>query len=230
MTGAGPAATAAVVGLRAVNVGRPAYLGTHRGRPVTSGIAKRPVPRGTAGLWLSVTNLEGDGQADLEVHGGPDKAVYAYPSEHLPRWAAELGHADEADLGPAPFGENLSTAGWLEHDVYIGDRWRWGDALLEVCQPRWPCFKLALHRGRGDIGARLKHTGRTGWYMRVLEEGQVPLAGPVEVVERHPAGVSVLAVHDAARPGHAPAEVVEELLTLERLAAEWRDMLSRRLR
>ncbi len=219
------------VGLAAVNVGRPKLLGLHRGRPVSSGIAKQPVPADVTELWLGRLNLEGDGQADLEVHGGVDKAVYAYPSEHLPAWREELG---EDDLGPAPFGENLSTIGWLEHDVCIGDRWRWGpaggeSALLEVCQPRWPCFKLAMHRGRGDICGLLKEAGRTGWYLRVLAEGRVPVAGPIEVVDRHPAGATVFAMHDAARPGHAPAEVIEELLTVEPLAAEWREVLARRL-
>jgi MOSC domain-containing protein YiiM len=189
-----------------------------------SGIAKQPVT-GTEELWLSSTGLEGDGQADLEVHGGRDKAVYAYPSEHLPAWAAEL---EEPDLGPAPFGENLSTAGWREEDVCIGDRWRWGDALLEVCQPRTPCYKLAIHRGRGDIGRRLTQSGRTGWYLRVLEEGSVPVAGPARVLERHPAGATVFAVHDAACPGHASPEAIEELLAVDALADEWRFMLTRR--
>ena len=214
------------VGLKAVNVGMPAYLGMHRGHPVTSGIAKQPVDAGTVELWLSSTGLEGDGVADLVDHGGRDKAVYAYPSEHLPAWAAEL---DDPDLGPAPFGENLSTAGWREEDVCIGDRWRWGDALLEVCQPRWPCYKLALHRGRGDIANRLKDAGRTGWYLRVLEEGAVPVAGPISVVEQHPAGVTVFAVHDAARPGHGSPETIEEMLAVAALADEWRGMLTRRL-
>ncbi len=214
------------VGLKAVNVGQPAFLGMHRGQPVTSGIAKRPVdPAVTPELWLAATNLEGDGQADLEDHGGRDKAVYAYPSEHLPMWAAELG---EPDLGPAPFGENLSTAGWREEDVCIGDRWRWGDAVLEVCQPRWPCYKLALHRRRGDIASRLRDAGRTGWYLRVLEEGAVPVAGPIAIVEHHPAGVTVLAVHDAARPGHGSPEAIEEALAVTALADEWRDLLTRR--
>jgi MOSC domain-containing protein YiiM len=213
------------VGLRVVNVGMPAPLGMHRGRPVRSGIAKLPVT-GTVELWLSSTGLEGDGVADLVDHGGPDKAVYAYPSEHLPAWRAEL---EESDLGPAPFGENLSTAGWTEHEVCIGDRWRWGDALLEVCQPRWPCFKLALHRKRGDMGGLLKDAGRTGWYLRVVEVGAVPVAGPVSVVARGPAGATVLAAHEAARPGHAPRETIEELLTVAALAGEWRGMLTRRL-
>ena len=212
------------VGLRVVNVGLPAYLGMHRGNPVTSGIAKRPVT--TAELWLSSTGLEGDGVADLEDHGGRDKAVYAYPSEHLPAWALEL---EEPDLGPAPFGENLSTAGWTEHEVRIGDRWRWGDAVLEVDQPRWPCFKLAIHRGRGDIGGRLRVAGRTGWYLRVLEAGAVPVAGPIGVIERHAAGLSVHAAHQAARPGHSSPEAVEQLLAVPALSAEWRGMLTRRL-
>lgn len=213
------------VGLRAVNVGMPAFLGMHRGRPVESGIAKRPVT-GTAELWLSATGLEGDGVADLEDHGGRHKALYAYPSEHLPAWAAEL---EETELGPAPFGENLSTAGWTELDVFIGDRWRWGDALVEVCQPRWPCFKLAMYRRRGDIGGRMKDSGRTGWYFRVLQAGAVPVSGPITVAERHPAGVTVFAVHDAARPGHAPGEVIEELLAVDALSDEWRGMLLRRM-
>jgi MOSC domain-containing protein YiiM len=189
---------------------------------VTSGIAKQPVT--AASLWLDRLNLEGDAQADLTVHGGPDKAVYAYASEHLPAWSEELGEA----LGPAAFGENLTTAGVTEDDVCIGDRWLWGDAVLEVCQPRMPCFKLAMHRGRGDIGRRLTQSGRTGWYLRVLQPGRVPVAGPV-TVEPHGMGASVWAVHEAARPGGAPVQVVEALLSVEPLAMEWKLHLARRL-
>ncbi len=212
-----------VVGLLSVNVTMPTHLGRHRGRPVTSGIAKRPVT--SADLWLGRANLEGDGQADRRWHGGPDKAVYAYPSEHLAAWSDELGE----ELGPAAFGENLSTTGCTEDDVCIGDRWAWGDAVLEVCQPRWPCFKLAMHRGRGDVGRRMKETARTGWYLRVLEEGRVPVAGPVRVVERHPMGATVRAMHEAARPGGAPPEVVAALLAVEPLADEWKGALLERL-
>ena len=133
-------------------------------------------------LWLSAINLTGDGQADLSVHGGLDKAVYAYPSEHLDAWSAEL----DEELGPAPFGENLSTIGGLERDVRIGDVWSWGEATLQVCQPRWPCFKLALYRARTDIQLRMRTNGRTGWYLRVLEPGEVPAAGPIAVVREDP--------------------------------------------
>lgn len=211
------------IALVAVNVCRPTYLGQHRGRPVTSAIAKEPVV--VESLWLDLLNLEGDAQADLRVHGGADKAVYAYPYEHLAAWSAELGE----ELGPAAFGENLSTAGVTEDDVCIGDRWAWGDALLEVSQPRTPCFKLAIHRGRGDIGRRVKDTGRTGWYLRVLQAGRVPVAGPIRCVQRHPMGATVGAVHEAARPGGASIEVVEALLSVEPLAYSWKLNLAERL-
>ncbi len=205
-----------------VNVLMPEYLGHFRGQPITSGIAKRPVT--AEHLWLDRLNLEGDAQADLEVHGGPDKAVYAYPSEHLPKWAAELGQ----ELGPAPFGENLSTAGGTEDDVCIGDRWYWGDAVLEVCQPRSPCFKLTMHRGRGDIGRLLRTSNRTGWYLRVLEPGRVPVAGPIRV-EPHPMGATVSVMNEATKPGAAPVDVLQALLAVEPLAMEWKLFLASRL-
>ncbi len=209
--------------LLSVNVAEPRYLGQHRGRAVQSGIAKEPVT--AADLWLGRINLEGDGQADRRFHGGPDKAVYAYPSEHLAAWSEELGQ----ELGPAPFGENLSTAGGTEDDVCIGDRWYWGDAVLEVCQPRSPCFKLAMHRGRGDIGGRMRETGRTGWYLRVLQPGPVPVAGPI-AVEPHVMGATVRVVWDAARrEGGVPVEVIDALLSVDPLARNWKLALAERL-
>ncbi|MFN2606887.1 MAG: MOSC domain-containing protein [Acidimicrobiales bacterium] len=215
-----------VVRLMAVNVGRPALLGQHRGQPVTSGIVKHRVEADE--MWLDWVNLEGDGQADPESHGGRDKAVYAYPSEHLPLWSTELGVPLVA--GAAAFGENLSTAGWTEDDVRIGDTWAWGDAVLQVTQPRWPCYKLAIHRGRGDIQRRFRESGRTGWYLRVLEPGRVPVAGPVTVVERHPAEASVRLAHDARSPsGGVPDDVVAALASLPELSTEWKLGLASRL-
>jgi MOSC domain-containing protein YiiM len=210
------------VQLVSVNVARPAFLALHRGRPVRSGIAKRPVETETIEVgWL---NLDGDGQADLEVHGGEDKAVYAYPCEHIATWADERGQ----ELGPAAFGENLTVAGWLESDVCIGDLWAWGDAILEVCQPRWPCYKLGLYRGDQTILARLRTTGRTGWYLRVLQTGPAPVAGPITVAVRHPAGVTVSDVHEARLNG-ASAERLDRLVDLEPLADEWKYDLRSRL-
>ncbi|MBA2625175.1 MAG: MOSC domain-containing protein, partial [Acidimicrobiia bacterium] len=185
--------------LLSVNVGTPAVLHVWRGEDVVSAIAKRPV----AGDEILVTaaGLEGDGQADTraapggQVHGGRDKAVYAYPSEHLMWWepvlAEDRGLAGEHALGPAAFGENLTTAGTDEGEACIGDTWRWGEAVLQVTQPRAPCYKLNLHRGfvgRDGTTVRMNDSGRTGWYLRVLEQGRAPVAGPIEVAERHPAG------------------------------------------
>jgi MOSC domain-containing protein YiiM len=216
-----------VIGLVTVNVGTPSVLAeTHRGERVWSGIRKQPVAA-SAVLWLSTVNLSGDGQADLAVHGGPDKAVYAYPSEHLGPWREELGGDD---LGPAPFGENLGTAGVLERDVGIGDVWAWGGATLQVCQPRWPCFKLALHRGTAEIQARMRASGRTGWYLRVLEPGEVTAAGPIEVREPDPAGVTVHDAHVAMSDRHLlEPDAVRAVADHPALATEWRVPLLDRL-
>lgn len=182
------------VGLISVNVGLPDVIGTRHGEPVFSGIGKRPVA--TATVYLDVLNLEGDRQADLRVHGGPYKAVYAYPSEHLASWKEEL----EPDLpfGPGTFGENLTTTGWLEEDVRIGDTWSWGDAVLQVTQPRGPCYKLAMVTGRPDLVKRVIQSGRTGWYLRVLRPGTAPVAGPIAVVSRQPNAPTVLQVHEGS--------------------------------
>ena len=125
------ATTAAIVG---VFVGQPAPIGEMRGRPVVSAIAKAPVT--SAWLDLTTTNLAGDRQADLSVHGGPDKAVYVYPVAHYSAWQAD-GFA--VDVGG--FGENLALDGIAEDDVRLGDAWRWGEALVEVSQPRAPCSR-----------------------------------------------------------------------------------------
>src|SRR6478609_9549019 len=214
-----------VIELAAVSVGVPTVLATVRGDNVWSGIRKRPVDP-SAVLWLSTLNLSGDGQADLTVHGGPDKAVYAYASEHLVEWAAELGELTD----DAPFGENLSTRGVREDDVAIGDVWRWDTAVLQVCQPRWPCFKLALHRQRADIQARMRATGRTGWYLRVLGPGEVTVGSPIELVDRDPARLTIAEAHVAMGDRHLerPA-LVAALAAHEALAEEWRAPLRQRL-
>ncbi len=178
------------MGLLSVNVGLPRPLQTlRRGETVLSGIVKMPV--GSATIAIGTLNLEGDRQADLTVHGGVDKAVYAYPAEHLPLWNAELG----TDFGPGTFGENLTTTGWQEEQVRIGDVWAWGDALLQVSQPRSPCFKLAAVTGRADMLKRMVRNGRTGWYLRVLRPGVAPVVGPLLLVARYPGSPSVLEAH-----------------------------------
>ncbi|MBA3450042.1 MAG: MOSC domain-containing protein [Chloroflexia bacterium] len=212
------------IGLVSVNVGRPRVIGNTRfGKPIRSGIIKHPATSGT--LYLDTLNLAGDRQADLTVHGGPDKAVYAYPSEHLAPWNDELGTA----FGIGTFGENLTTSGWLEDEVRIGDIWAWGDARLQVSQPRSPCYKLATVTGRPDLLKRFVRSGRTGWYLRVLQPGIVPMAGPLRVIARDPAAISVLDAHRAMTTALSDQEL-EAVASVPALAAAWREPLHERLR
>jgi MOSC domain-containing protein YiiM len=206
-----------------VNVGRPARLGERRGRIVYSAIAKQPV--GGESVWLDWTNLHGDKQGDPRVHGGPDKAVYCYVFEHFASWSAELGRP----FGPGGFGENLTLSGATEAQVCIGDVWRWGDATVQVAQPRYPCFKLAMHTRVADIEQRLVDSGRSGWYLRVLQPGEVPVRGPIEVEHRDEARLSVLDAHRAfASDAAADIARIPALLGLAPLADSWRRMLRRR--
>jgi len=188
----------------------------------------RPAP-----IALDAINLAGDDQADRTVHGGADKAVYVHPSEHLPRWAVELGQPrlSEPPFDVAPFGENVSTRGVTEATACIGDVWTWGTARLQICQPRWPCHKLALHRASADIGSRMRSSGRTGWYLRVLEPGVVPAGGSITVAERHAAGVTVADANQAMLDRSvADRDLVGRVAGLvDVLAAEWRRPLQERL-
>jgi MOSC domain-containing protein YiiM len=211
----------AEVGIVSVRVGRPQPLGPFTGADeVRSAIVKERVkaPR----LVLGQINLEGDDQADRTVHGGVDKAVYAYSAAHFAAWSDELGH----EAGPGTFGENLTVDGVSEDDVAIGDQWQWGDALLEVSQPRWPCFKLTIHTGVRDIAPRMRTTGRTGWYLRVLRPGTVPTSGTIQVVQRHVAGVTVTDAHLAAADRHrSNPQRLARVAAVAELAREWQEQI-----
>jgi MOSC domain-containing protein YiiM len=208
-----------------VNVAQPSLLGSRRERPVYSAIAKQPV--GGQSVWLDWTNLSGDQQGDPRVHGGPDKAVYCYASEHFVVWAAELGRP----VVPGSFGENLTLSGATEAQVRIGDVWHWGDAMVQVAQPRYPCFKLAMHTRVEDMEQRLVSSGRSGWYLRVLLPGEVPAHGALSLEHRDEARLSVLDAH-LAFSSDAPADVarIGALLDLPALAESWKRMLRRRVR
>jgi MOSC domain-containing protein YiiM len=205
------------ISIVSVQVGLPRPLGVFtEADAVHSAIVKHPVRAPT--LALRVLNLDGDDQADRTVHGGVDKAVYAYSASHFPAWSHELG----ITVGPATLGENLTVSGVSEDDVAIGDHWQWGDALLEVTQPRWPCFKLTIHTGVRDIAPRMRASGRTGWYLRVLRPGTVPTTGSIHVVQRHALRVTVTEAHLAAadRHGADPARTAR-VASVSALAAEW---------
>jgi MOSC domain-containing protein YiiM len=210
----------------AVYVGLPHHLGDTRRGPVDSAIAKTRVD--APNLALATTNLAGDRQADLRVHGGPDKAVYVYPTEHYPAWRAEGFVVD-----PGGLGENVALAGVTERDVLLGDIWRWGDARLQVSQPRSPCFKLALHAGRKDIGPRMIETRRTGWYLRVLQTGTVPTQGELVLDDRDDGAPSVHDLFSVMFPvddgnGESDREVLGRVLRSPALAEAWRTPLMAR--
>lgn len=207
--------TPLAITLVSVAVGLPTVIGVNRRGEVLSGIAKHEM----AGPEVTVrrTNIDGDRQADLRVHGGPDKAVYCYPREHRRFWLDEIGY----DRAEAPFGENLSTRGIDEETAQIGDIWRWGTALLQISQPRWPCHKLALHSGHPDMVKRFVAAARSGWYLRVLEEGVAPTSGEIAIVERDPLGVSVRMSFLAAR-GDLDSKAFAVANNHPALAAAWR--------
>jgi MOSC domain-containing protein YiiM len=149
-----------------VYVGRPKIV-EHRGRYVSTAIFKTQVEGKIA---LTKLNLQGDEQADLTVHGGPDKALYAYPSEHYPWWRQQM---PDVDFPHGKFGENLTTEGLLESDVCIGDEYQVGTAVIKVSQPRLPCYKLGIRFGRADVIKKFMRSGRSGIYFSVLQEGEL---------------------------------------------------------
>ncbi len=170
--------------LLSVNVGLPREVEWH-GRTVRTSIWKEPV---SGRVRVRRLNLDGDEQSDLTVHGGPDKAVYVYPSEHYEYWRGEL---PGAGLPWGAFGENLTTRGLLEDDTRIGDRLRVGSAEFLVTQPRMPCYKLGVRFGRDDMVRRFHESGRSGFYLAVLSEGEVGAGDPIEILARDDHGVTV---------------------------------------
>jgi MOSC domain-containing protein YiiM len=163
--------------LISVNVGTPNEIGKSRGRPVLSGILKKPLG---GSVIVRRLNLEGDRQADLTVHGGEDKAVYAYPSEHYGYW--KEGYP-EMDLPWGSFGENFTTEGLLEDEVHVGDRFVIGSAEFAATQPRFPCFKLGIKFGTNTMIKSFLDSERSGFYLRVLREGQVEAGDEIKVVK-----------------------------------------------
>jgi MOSC domain-containing protein YiiM len=207
--------------LISVNVGRPRPV-PHEGRVVSTGIFKEPV---AGPVFLRRLNLDGDGQADLRVHGGADKAVYAYPFEHYAFWAGELGRDD---FSYGQFGENFTITGWLEDAVCIGDEFQIGAARVQVTQPRSPCFKLGIRMGDDQFPARFAAANRTGFYLRVLQEGRVSAGDAIERVA-HDAGS--LSVRDVFRLRHdrGTREEYERAAKLPALSPSWKAVFEKRL-
>lgn len=203
-----------------LSVGKTAPLALPRGE-IESAIVKTPA-RGA--LKLSETGLEGDQQADLRVHGGPDKAVCVYPFEHYASWQEQLAR----ELPPGSFGENFTTEGLVESDVCIGDVYRAGDAVLQVSQPRQPCFRLAARHNRPDLVKRVVESGFTGFYFRTVEPGTVAAGWPLELLDRPSPGVTVSLVNDVLFNAQAPSSRLQLVFQVEGLARDLRVALRNR--
>jgi MOSC domain-containing protein YiiM len=205
-----------------VNVGEPRTVEWF-GRRVTSAIWKSPVE---GPVVVRGHNLVGDDQADRRVHGGADKAVYAYAAEDYRWWSGVLPNAD---LGPGTFGENLTTEGFDPGLAVIGERWKVGSAILEVCQPRFPCAKLGMRMGDGSFVERFAEARRSGAYLRIVEEGEVQADDPVSLWRRPDHGLRIIDLVAVQRDRDAPTELLERIVANETVPAGHRAAAARSL-
>jgi MOSC domain-containing protein YiiM len=214
-----PAMTATLLSL---NIGMPKIIGSWHGAKVLSGFDKCPVDSDT--VFVTKTGIRGDGQADLDNHGGEDKAVYAYPALNWPWWQTEKHLA----CRPGIFGENLTLGDLDEATVFIGDRFAWGEVVLEVCQPRAPCFKLGVYTGRAELPQVMMQSGRCGWYYRVLKEGFAPAQGALLRI----ACAEAVSVREAFQAVFAKTPDLALLLRIKQtpaLSEAWQRQIDRRL-
>ena len=200
-----------------LQVGTPGSL-PWRGKQVRTAIFKEPVD---GRVTLTPTGFEGDVQADLRYHGGPDKAVCCYPIEHRPDWEALVG----GTLPHGAFGENLTTGGLLEAGVHVGDVLSVGTATVQVSQPRGPCFKLGARWGKRTLPGRMAKEQRSGWYLRVLRAGTVAAGDELRLLER----VSEISVAEVMRVTYvdkADLPALRRVLAVPELAEAWREALA----
>ena len=212
--------------IRSIQVGTPDMYGTEGAadpmdRPWETAFYKQPVD---GEVFLGETNLDGDQQADLRHHGGPEKAVCVYPAEHYPYWDKELG----LELGPAAFGENFTTEGLTEREACIGDVYEIGEATVQITQPRSPCWKLARRWRVKDLAIQFEETGYTGWYLRVLDTGTVAPDAAMRLVDRPNPGWSVARATKVRYRMPDDRELAGELADVEELGESWTETLTRR--
>lgn len=211
-----------MVKLLALSVGPIKSIGLDN---LQSGIDKKPVDRP---LLLTKTGFIGDEQADKKHHGGPEKAVHHYDFDHYAYWKKELGHKAVFDT-PTAFGENLSTSGVSEKNIAVGDIFRLGKAIIEVSQGRQPCFRLNVRFGVTDMSLRTQKSGRTGWYYRVLEEGEVTLQDELELRERRHEDWTIYRIWKAFYVTRNDYDELSQIASLEELSPSWRSLAQKRL-
>ncbi len=205
-----------------VNVGRPREI-DWKGKTIRTSIFKEPVQ---GRVRLEALNFVGDEQADLSVHGGPQKAVYGYASEHYGFWRQQL---PGVRLPWGVFGENLTTEGLLEEEINIGNRYQLGSAVVMVTQPRIPCYKLGVRFGRDDIVKRFLKSGRPGFYFSVIQEGEVGAGDALELVYREAADVTVADILRLYLTDKQNVSLTQRAVQVAALADGWRDYFQRRL-
>ena len=208
--------------LISLNVALP-RLASYRTTTVNTGIFKQPV---SGPVQLRTLNLDGDRQADLAVHGGPFKAVYACPSEHYPFWQQEL---PGSQLPWGMFGENFTTWGLFENDLHVGDRLQIGTGILMVRQPRIPCYKLALKFHRTDILARFLRSGRSGFYFSVEQEGVVQAGDTFEFLSHEPQAITIAEMNHLFVDDKYNRDLLDKAIATPALPEDWRDYLAKRL-
>ena len=212
--------------LLSIQVGRPKELGNAQSsdpfdKPWISGFYKEPV---SGEVQVSRYNIAGDRQADLKHHGGPDKAINVYPAEHLPLWEKELG----IDLPHGSFGENFTTSGLVESEVCIGDTFQIGEVVVQISQPRQPCWKLARRWRIKDLAVQVERNGRTGWYLRVIKEGAVSAPAEITLLERPFPQWTVAQANEIMHRRKNDAEAARALAGCPALSESWKATLSRR--
>jgi MOSC domain-containing protein YiiM len=205
-----------------VNVGLPREV-VWKGQTVLTGIFKETVKGKVAVRGL---NLDGDRQADLTVHGGPEKAIYAYPAEYYTFWREQF---PEMDLPWGMFGENLTVTGLLDETVHIGDHFQVGSAKLMVTQPKLPCYKLGLKFGRDDMLKRFLHRGMTGFYFSVLDEGEVAAGDPIRLLRREGNRVKVADITRLYDQDKYNLDLLTRVVEVEALPEVWRDYFQQRI-
>ena len=208
--------------LISVNVGLPRVVMSN-GEPVSTGIFKEPV---AGRVTLRTLNLDGDRQADLSVHGGPSKAIYVYPSEHYDYWKGEL---PGMKLPWGMFGENFTTAGLFETQLNIGDKLRVGSAVVMVTEPRMPCYKLGIKFGRSDIVKRFLASERTGFYFAVLQESEVGVGDPIELMESSDRRVRVSDIVQLYTSEKHNVGLLRRAMEVEALPESWKSYFQHRL-
>ena len=205
-----------------VNVGLPRTVMSN-GDPVSTGIFKEPV---AGRVMLRTLNLDGDRQADLSVHGGPSKAVYAYPSEHYDYWTHEF---PDMKLPFGMFGENFTTAGLLETELNVGDKFRVGSAIVMATEPRMPCYKLGIRFGRSDIIKRFLASERTGFYFAVLQEGEVGVGDAMELIEKSKDSLRLSDITALYTREKQNVGLLRRAIEVATLPESWKDYFRQRL-